>query len=316
MKKEFSFSLAALIVLIMTGLGFWYLVNLSNKREIYPPAPNHTATQDDINSFVSSTPILVNDTRYNLPSGCEYTSADNKTSLDLCDDMDLGEALPGLSNPFILTGTTTVFENQFSYEVIDELDNLIIQGQAYANSPDMGLPGPFVISDYFDKNPATSTGRIELIEYSAKDGERIVLLAVPVHFYPVTDKDFSIYFNNNKKDPEMLDCSNTYSVKRDIQSMDFDVSVAIHSLLQGPTNEEIEQGFFSNLPDNVNDPTVTYEKDRVILDFDETLESGVGGSCRVTAIRSQIEQTAESADPYRREIVISIDGRTEDILQP
>ena len=51
------------------------------------------------------------------------------------------------------------------------------------------------------------------------------------------------------------------------------------------------------------------------VDFDGTLEFGAGGSCRVTAIRSQIRETVKQF-PSVRDVVISINGRTEDILQP
>jgi len=45
------------------------------------------------------------------------------------------------------------------------------------------------------------------------------------------------------------------------------------------------------------------------------LEEAVGGSCRVTAIRSQIEQTLKQFSTVQS-VIISIDNRTEDILQP
>jgi len=50
-------------------------------------------------------------------------------------------------------------------------------------------------------------------------------------------------------------------------------------------------------------------------DFDEQLEFQVGGSCRVSAIRAEITQTLKQFSTVK-EVVISIDGRTEDILQP
>ena len=52
-----------------------------------------------------------------------------------------------------------------------------------------------------------------------------------------------------------------------------------------------------------------------VVDFDKTLEQGVGGSCRVTAIRAQIEKTLQQFLEID-EVVISIDGRAGDILQP
>ncbi|MBA7661011.1 hypothetical protein ES703_69021 [subsurface metagenome] len=51
------------------------------------------------------------------------------------------------------------------------------------------------------------------------------------------------------------------------------------------------------------------------IDFDEQLEFQVGGSCRVVAIRAQITETLKQF-PTVDNVIISIDGRTEDILQP
>jgi spore germination protein GerM len=45
------------------------------------------------------------------------------------------------------------------------------------------------------------------------------------------------------------------------------------------------------------------------------LEFQVGGSCRVAAIRAQITDTLKQFPPVD-EVIISIDDRTEDILQP
>ena len=53
----------------------------------------------------------------------------------------------------------------------------------------------------------------------------------------------------------------------------------------------------------------------LLVDFDPQLEFQVGGSCRVAAISSQIRQTLMQF-PTVKSVIISIDGRTEDILQP
>jgi len=45
------------------------------------------------------------------------------------------------------------------------------------------------------------------------------------------------------------------------------------------------------------------------------LEFQVGGSCRVSAIRAEIIQTLKQFSTIK-EVIISINNRTEDILQP
>jgi spore germination protein GerM len=51
------------------------------------------------------------------------------------------------------------------------------------------------------------------------------------------------------------------------------------------------------------------------VDFNEKLEEGVGGSCMVAAIRAQITETLKQFYSVEQ-VIISINGRTEDILQP
>ncbi len=51
------------------------------------------------------------------------------------------------------------------------------------------------------------------------------------------------------------------------------------------------------------------------IDVNAMLEFKVSGSCRFQSIRAQIEQTLKQF-PTVREVVISIDGRTDEILQP
>jgi hypothetical protein len=57
------------------------------------------------------------------------------------------------------------------------------------------------------------------------------------------------------------------------------------------------------------------QEGRTSADFAASLERGVAGSCRVGAIRSQIENTLRHF-PETRDIVISVDGRIDDALQP
>ncbi|MCX6760220.1 MAG: GerMN domain-containing protein, partial [Candidatus Nealsonbacteria bacterium] len=60
---------------------------------------------------------------------------------------------------------------------------------------------------------------------------------------------------------------------------------------------------------------LTIENGIAKVDFDEQLENGVGGSCKVSAIRAQITQTLKQLSTVMS-VIISINGRTEDILQP
>jgi len=85
--------------------------------------------------------------------------------------------------------------------------------------------------------------------------------------------------------------------------------------LEGPTRTEAAEGYYTNLNPDVKIQRLAIENGLAEVDFDETLQRSVGGSCRVTAIRSQIIKTLKQFSTVEN-VVISIDGRTEDILQP
>lgn len=51
------------------------------------------------------------------------------------------------------------------------------------------------------------------------------------------------------------------------------------------------------------------------IDFESSLQEGVGGSCRVENIRSQIERRLKQF-PFIKDVVISVEGNSEEVLQP
>ena len=123
-----------------------------------------------------------------------------------------------------------------------------------------------------------------------------------------------IFFGNIKEDPEVLNCEKVYSVERQV----FENKAMIQSLeelLKGPTLEEQEKGYFTTINSGVNINSLVVENSIAKVDFDEQLEYQLGGSCRVMAIRSQITGTLVQFSEIN-DVIISINGRTEDILQP
>jgi len=112
-----------------------------------------------------------------------------------------------------------------------------------------------------------------------------------------------------------FDCSRTIAIEREVPKTQGVAKAAIEALLRGATEDEIAQGYVSNIPLGVRLQKITIENGVVKVEFDEQLEFQVGGSCRVAAIRAQIIQTLKQF-PTVQEVIISINGRTEDILQP
>ncbi|HOF45077.1 MAG TPA: GerMN domain-containing protein, partial [Candidatus Pacearchaeota archaeon] len=90
---------------------------------------------------------------------------------------------------------------------------------------------------------------------------------------------------------------------------------AINQLLNGPTEDESERGIFSMINPGTVVYDLTIEDGVAIVDFNEKLQEGVAGSASVMAIRNQIERTLLQFDDIN-EVVISINGESEEILQP
>ena len=123
-----------------------------------------------------------------------------------------------------------------------------------------------------------------------------------------------VYFMNDKLDPEIT-CQKVFPVERTVPYTLGVAQAALKQLLVGPTDAEKAAGYATTIPQGVTLESVTIKDGTAYAAFDETLERSVGGSCRVTAIRQQIIRTLQQF-PTVTNVVISINGRTEDILQP
>jgi len=145
-----------------------------------------------------------------------------------------------------------------------------------------------------------------------------LVLAGAVGYFFITGQEkittVKIFFGNIKEDPEVLNCEKVYSVEREVFENKVMVQ-ALEELLKGPTLEEQEKGYLTNINPGVNINSLIVENNIVKVDFDEQLGFQVGGSCRVMAIRSQITGTLVQF-PEINDVIISINGRIEDILQP
>lgn len=123
-----------------------------------------------------------------------------------------------------------------------------------------------------------------------------------------------VFFSNNELDPE-ISCNQVFPVEREVDKTQAVAKAALTELLAGIKPEESEAGFFTSLNQNIKIQSLSIENGIAKVDFNKQLETGIGGSCRVSAIRAQIVATLKQF-PSVDEVIISIDGRTEDILQP
>jgi len=131
---------------------------------------------------------------------------------------------------------------------------------------------------------------------------------------PIESITVKAFFNNDKMDPE-FSCNKVFPVERKILKTLAVARTALEELLKGTTEAEKAERYFTSINPGVKIQSLTIENGMARVDFDEQLEFQVGGSCRVAAIRAQITQTLKQF-PTVQNVLISIDGRTEDILQP
>lgn len=124
----------------------------------------------------------------------------------------------------------------------------------------------------------------------------------------------AVYFGSIHS-PSGEECSRVYALERHVPAGDNLVKLALEELLKGPSLPERQEGYFTSLPPEVIINDLIIQDGVARVDFNDNLERGVGGSCRVLAIRTQIEKTLKQF-PSIKEVKISINGRTEDILQP
>lgn len=122
------------------------------------------------------------------------------------------------------------------------------------------------------------------------------------------------YFNNDRLDPEHT-CVKVFPVIREIGKTRAVARGALQELLKGPTLTERKAGYYTQINSGVKNQRLAVKNGVAKADFNRALEYRVAGSCRTSAIIAQITMTLKQFSTVKK-VVISIDGRTEDILQP
>lgn len=217
-----------------------------------------------------------------------------------------------LSLPIRISGEARVFENQLQYRLTECDGNELRRGIVTAESLDMGLFGPFEVVMDSIPDPVGEYGCIEVFSTSPKDGSEINLVQTPIRFDVSKARRVNVFLS---KDETGEDCQTVFPVVRLASSTPAIAHVTLEELLRGPTTLEKQQGYQTSINAGVSIQKLVIQDGVARVDFDAQLEEAVGGSCRVSVIRNQIIKTLMQF-PTVKKVIISIDGRTEDILQP
>lgn len=237
--------------------------------------------------------------------------------------IDVPQSGATIASPLLVSGKargTWYFEASFPVRVEDA--NGVMLGQAPVTAQGDWMTTefvPFIGSISF----ATSTTINGFVVF-AKDNpsglpQNDAEVRVPVTFSviaPVATTSIKVYFQNERKlMPGQDICTTVASVTRIVTSTPTIGTTTLEELLKGPTETERAVGYTTSLPTGVKLNRLTITDGVALADFSAELDRGIGGSCRVTAIRKQLTETLRQF-PTVTSAVLAINGETETILQP
>lgn len=211
------------------------------------------------------------------------------------------------------------FEASFPVSLLDT------QGNILARLP-ITAQGEWMTNDFvpffgqISYQVATMTDAILVLENDNPSGlpENQKKIEIPLVLRPATISDevmdVRVFFLNNNLDKEIT-CSKVFPVTRQIGKTQAVASATMAELFKGPTEGERAAGYSTTLPTGVKINKLSIAQGVAKIDFDGSIEKNVAGSCRVTAIRAEITQTLKQFSTVN-EVIISVIGRTDDILQP
>lgn len=214
--------------------------------------------------------------------------------------------------PMVVAGRARVFENSFAWRVRDGDGDVIAEGHGMAASPDVGQFGPFQERVFYPA-PDSPEGRVEVFEYSARDGSEINKVIVPVRFSSERVK-ISIYFTSTRLNPNALPCGKVFPVDREIPRTVAPAEAALRLLLAGPTEVEKRDGYQTSLPPGTELRSVRLVGGMAEADFSETLDE-IAGACAVEAARAQVDSTLQQF-PAIKAVRILKNGVEEGALEP
>jgi hypothetical protein len=216
---------------------------------------------------------------------------------------------------FVVYGKGRAFENTINYRISDDNGEQLYLGSFMTNALDAGIFGYFDHEVDLTKLLKTIplVIRLDVLELSAKDGSDIHKTSLRLNVDQSLTAVFA-YFSNDNLDPE-ISCNKTFAVTRLVPKTQSVLKAAMEELLKGPTPSEKELGFGTLINPGVTINSIKISGNTATIDLSPKLDENMGGSCRVSAIRSQITNTAKQFANIKK-VIISINGETELILQP
>jgi len=222
----------------------------------------------------------------------------------------------GISSPVEVSGMakgTWFFEGSFPVRVYDDKGALLGTGIAETTEPWMTENEISFFSKISFENPGNGEGLIRLSKDNPSGLPEFDLsYDLPVRFVSDT-MEVKVYFGRYGTDSSMNACTEVYESVRVVERVDGVARAAVDELLKGVNGAEKDAKLFSSIPEGTVLQSIKIENGIAYADFNNLLNAG--GSCRVAAIRSQIERTLKQFPTISR-VVISVDGNSDEALQP
>lgn len=221
-----------------------------------------------------------------------------------------------ISSPLHVTGSakgTWFFEASFPVQVYDS--DLKLLGYGIVSAKDDWMTENFVpfSGDISFEDSKISSGWVRFKKDNPSGlAENDASFDVPVVFSKGKTK-IQVYFGKYSEDSSMNACTNMVQVTRYVQKTQAIGQAALEELLNGPSDSEKNSGLFTSIPEGVVVKSLKIENGTATVDFNGKMNAG--GSCRVLAIRTQIEKTLKQF-PSVSNVIISVDGNVDEALQP
>jgi hypothetical protein len=217
-----------------------------------------------------------------------------------------------LGSSFEVSGRADAPGGEVGVTVYDSDGNELFSGSTSVGVDTGAGFGRFSQTVSLSESAVPGSGLLEVAMLNQSDG---LTETRRISFVEQDTVPIQVFFSNNELDPD-INCSSVFPVTRVVSSKGQVYRLAVESLLDGPSDSEKKSGYLTSIPIAAKLKSVAADAaGTVTTDFDSGLERGVGGSCRVSAIRAQISETLQQF-PEVKDVIISVNGRTEDVLQP
>lgn len=213
---------------------------------------------------------------------------------------------------FTIRGTARTFEGNVLYRLVYDSVLTLVDGFTTAAMPEVGKFGPFSATVEYTTDwggPAV----LEVYEEDAASGEETNMVRIPV-VLPAPPKgnakQIYVYFpNGGLEQGTGSDCEAVYPVRRELREGSVALARgALYYLLKGLTQQEMEAGYETRLPEGLRLQGLRLDSGIVRLRFSRHLNR-LEKRCHAETVRAQIEQTLAQF-PTVNAVAIDVEGTT------